>query len=770
LAYLDTDFKFVEVNSAYVLGSGYGKNELIGKNHFDLFPNKENEKIFQTVRDTGQPIEFHAKPFEYEVDPTRGITYWDWTLKPVKDKSGKVIGLILSLNDVTDGHKSKEKSKKSALKLLTFTSISIFLVEAIIMWLLIYIPGLSTLSRVLFDSFLLILIIFPILLVFIFRPLIYNITEKKRIQKSLINAYDMMEVEIRARTQELAESNKQLKTEIKNKENIEQELIAAKNDLEENVKLRTQELTEANKKLMDEINERNLAEEKLETERQRLFSVLDEIPASVHLVAMDHSIRFANRYFRDRFGNPKDQPCYKVLHGSDKPCKICEADQVFKLKMPGEFEERHSDGRLYHVYDYPFKDIDGEDLILQLGIDITEKKQAETDLKESEKKFRGLVNSMNDTVFTLDNQFRLTGIYGTYLEKLGLNISNYDGKKIADIVDKQNVHIHVDAMQEASTGKTVIYEWEADTPEGKVFFQNSLSPIYDNNDNLIEIVGVARDITRQKNMERKIIQTEKLMAVAQMSAMISHEFRNSLTSLKMILELQLESDSLVEPEKKSLNVALSSVSHMENIVGQLVTFSRPGPLQIGPVNLNEVIDECVQFIHIQIEKYKIELSIQLDDSLPILKLDVLRIKEVITNLLLNSIQSLSGKDDTVQKKLKVRTSKTVIQKQTWDQSYSGKKNGDNRYLSPDDETGQFLAMGTDCVLLQVEDNGSGIEPEEREHIFDPFFTTKSSGTGLGLPLVKRIINEHGGIITVDSSVNSGTILNVYLPVENDDKN
>lgn len=102
IAYFDIHFNFVLVNSAYAKASGYSIDDLIGKNHFDLFPNEENQMIFTKVRDTGQSIKFLDKPFEYENQPHRGITYWDWTLTPVKDNKGKVQGLILLLMETTE--------------------------------------------------------------------------------------------------------------------------------------------------------------------------------------------------------------------------------------------------------------------------------------------------------------------------------------------------------------------------------------------------------------------------------------------------------------------------------------------------------------------------------------------------------------------------------------------------------------------------------------------------------------------------------------------
>ena len=116
LAYFDEDFNFLAVNSAYAKGSGYQTEELIGKNHFVLFPNEENKKIFENVKKTGQPIKFFDKPFEYPDHPERGITYWDWTLSPIKNQDGEIRGFVLSLTETTQRKKMAEKLKESEEK------------------------------------------------------------------------------------------------------------------------------------------------------------------------------------------------------------------------------------------------------------------------------------------------------------------------------------------------------------------------------------------------------------------------------------------------------------------------------------------------------------------------------------------------------------------------------------------------------------------------------------------------------------------------------
>lgn len=118
LAYLDTKFNFIWVNSTYARGAGYTPKELVGKNHFALFPDEENKAIFKRVRDSGQTESFFNKPFVYENQPLRGTTYWDWTLAPVKDDEDKVQALVLSLIDTT-AHMKVEQLKDEFVNMIS---------------------------------------------------------------------------------------------------------------------------------------------------------------------------------------------------------------------------------------------------------------------------------------------------------------------------------------------------------------------------------------------------------------------------------------------------------------------------------------------------------------------------------------------------------------------------------------------------------------------------------------------------------------------------
>jgi PAS domain S-box-containing protein len=119
IAYMDKDFNFIQVNQAYAKADGKKPGYFVGKNHFALYPNKENEKIFRRVVKTGKPYSVYAKPFEYRAHPERGTTYWDWSVQPVKDSDGKVGGIVLSLLDVTERIKAEESVRHNEALLQT---------------------------------------------------------------------------------------------------------------------------------------------------------------------------------------------------------------------------------------------------------------------------------------------------------------------------------------------------------------------------------------------------------------------------------------------------------------------------------------------------------------------------------------------------------------------------------------------------------------------------------------------------------------------------
>ena len=223
----------------------------------------------------------------------------------------------------------------------------------------------------------------------------------------------------------------------------------------------------------------------------------------------------------------------------------------------------------------------------------------------------------------------------------------------------------------------------------------------------------------QKSQER-IIQTEKLSSLGQLSARLAHELKNPLTSIKMILQAILNGSSTPEMTKEDAEVILKEVKKLDIILTQFLTFAKPPPLELRPLNLGHMIKEVLSLMKIEFDRSRVEVFQEIS-GLPEIKGDYEKMTQVLINLLHNSIQAMPEGG-----KLKI-----VVQ--------------------------EIFDNNQRKVLLRVEDSGQGIPEEYQKKVFDPFFTTKEGGTGLGLSIVYSIIKEHHGSIDLQSQVGQGTV-------------
>ncbi|MFA4901884.1 MAG: PAS domain S-box protein [Desulfobaccales bacterium] len=198
----------------------------------------------------------------------------------------------------------------------------------------------------------------------------------------------------------------------------EESLNQAHDDLERKVADRTTELAQVNEELRSRLEQLERAEGALQSERQRLYSLLDGLPVGVHLVAPDYTIRFGNRTFWEDFGGKIEGHCYQLIYGRENPCEDCHAARVFETKIPQRFEDTLPNGKILQVNSYPFADIDGSPLVLILGIDITEQKRAEEKLQDSEGRFRQLIEQAADGFF-LHDQGRIIEVNQRACDSLG---------------------------------------------------------------------------------------------------------------------------------------------------------------------------------------------------------------------------------------------------------------------------------------------------------------------------------------------------------------
>ncbi|HWP97437.1 MAG TPA: PAS domain S-box protein [Syntrophomonadaceae bacterium] len=260
--------------------------------------------------------------------------------------------------------------------------------------------------------------------------------------------------------------------------------------------------------LHKEIIKRQHAEEKLLAERQRLFSVLDGLPAQVYLIAPDHSFRFSNRFFQERFGKPGDDPCYKVFHNRTEPCEQCSTFTAGKIEIQ-QGEWTYPDGYTYEVYDYPFIDVDGTELLLSFGLDVTECKKVELELSRSEEKFSKAFRSNPDWM-TISNlrEGRYIEINDAALSAIGYQRDEVIGHTVQELgiwAFPEERDLLLEQIQEHGNVRNLETTFRMKAGEIRNFLISA---------EIIDIggepylLGVSKDITRQRIIEERLRESE----------------------------------------------------------------------------------------------------------------------------------------------------------------------------------------------------------------------------------------------------------------------
>jgi len=242
--------------------------------------------------------------------------------------------------------------------------------------------------------------------------------------------------------------------------------------------------------------------------------------------------------------------------------------------------------------------------------------------------------------------------------------------------------------------------------------------------------GIVRDLTEQKNLEKQVLQTERLATIGKMAAKVAHEIRNPLSSISLNAELLEDEiggyDSANTAEAKTLLKAMiAEIDRVTALTEEYLQFSRLPEAQLAKGNLNQAIEEIVIFLRHELAQKKIELECHLQNMLPEVRFDRVQIRRALLNIIRNAIDAMPKGG-----KLKIETEKK-----------------DNK------------------AVIHIEDTGLGIPVDEIEKIFEPFFTTKDFGTGLGLAIVQQIVAEHGGEIFCKSKIGSGTTFSIIIPIK-----
>ncbi len=428
-----------------------------------------------------------------------------------------------------------------------------------------------------------------------------------------------------------------------------------------------------------------------------------------------------------------------------------------------EYRILHKNGKLIWVDDHCSLRFDYKNKLshyLGIIVDVSKRKQALQLFRESNERYKTLAENSYDLISEIDSDGKLLYVSPNFSTTLGFEPNEVAYTSLFKYIhpeDKESVYKEL----KKSSGQI---NHRLKHKNGEWLWFESAGKQYVTGDGLKRGVIVSRDISARKRLQQQIIRTEKLLAVGEMSAMIAHEFRNSLTSIKMILQLQKESFNARPAEKRPINIALDSIDHMESVLKQLLNFAQPASIMFQKADINHLLDDCVRFIELQAHKMAIQLSTRLDSTLPFILMHAPSLRECILNLILNATQAFEGDAVKIRRRILVSSERIILDEQLADTELSV----DNEYFkvkgSVPSKQEIILEVGTECALIRIADNGGGIEESFLAHIFEPFFTSKEKGTGLGLSISKRTINSHGGIIRAMSKKGRGTTFKIYLPL------
>jgi PAS domain S-box-containing protein len=500
--------------------------------------------------------------------------------------------------------------------------------------------------------------------------------------------------------------------DINSRKQAEAALRQAHDELEQRVHARTRDLS--------------LANQQLQLERQRFYDVLEMLPAYVVLLTPDYHVSHANREFRQRFGESHGRRCYEYLFQRSEPCEICETYKALKEMHPQEWEWTGPDGRNYAIYDFPFPDVDGSMLILEMGIDITERKQAEQELHIANTYNRGLLEASLDPLVTITPDGKIGDVNTATEQVTGCSRQELIGTDFSDYFSDPR-KARTSYRQVFKTGSVRDYELEIRHKDGHVTPVMYNASVYrDEAGQVRGVFAVARDITERKQFEAQLVQAEKHAVVGRMVGSIAHEINNPLQTIKNCLYLIQQDTPQDGPIQEPLEMAVSEATRITDLVGQLRELYRPhAGYEKKPADLLEILEEVHTLLTPHLKDSKVRWKPL--TGLQSCTINCVRdqILEVFLNISMNAIEAMQ-------------------------------------------HTGGVLSVDMTLCANQVgvvfKDTGTGVPPEILPRLFEPFMTTKNSGLGLGLSISYGIVQQHGGRIVAENCTDGGAAFTVWLPV------
>jgi len=383
-------------------------------------------------------------------------------------------------------------------------------------------------------------------------------------------------------------------------------------------------------------------------------------------------------------------------------------------------------------YDFSEEDITFlEDLASQISIfieDIFEKEEREEMLSflEEEVKFSEMVlRNIPVGIVVTDTDLNIKRVNDGFSLILKKEAKELIGKKICDFICSHPKGGFC-KIENSFINRTPLFKekFMIDIKGETIPLAITSSFVYGIGDTINGIILIIEDIREIAKLEEQLRRTERLSAMGKIAAYMAHEIKNPLASISTGIEFISEKLPKDENIKIYMDMILKEIYRLDRLIKNLLSFASRRPIKKIPVNIINLLKESILFITPEIIGKEVKILQNFEDEEIMVYLDPDQFKEVILNLLRNSIEAIEKEGEI---------------------EIGVKRFGNN-------------------VLLWCKDNGKGIKEEYLHSIFEPFFSTKKGGSGLGLAIVHRIVEEHGGKIEVESEYEKGTIFRIYLPI------
>ena len=502
-----------------------------------------------------------------------------------------------------------------------------------------------------------------------------------------------------------------------------------------------------------DISERKKAEDALKANEETFRKLFEVAPDGMYLSDLEGNFIDGNTAAQEIVGYRKEELIGQSYLTLDMlpPDQLTRAIELLNENLngnatgPDELTLKRKDGEpvTVEIMTIPVT-LQNQKAILGIARDISERKKAAAALKESEEKYRNILESIDDGYYEVDLAGNFTFFNDSMSRILAYPKEQMLGMNNREFMDEENAKMIFKAFNKVyRTGiSTKALDWKLIRKDGsQCFVETVVSLITDSSDQAIGFRGIARDVTERIKLEEQLRQAHKMESIGTLAGGVAHDFNNILHMIIGNTELALEDIPKWNPVHNNLEQIKSASLRAAGIVQQLLNFSRKADQEHKRIGAITVINEALKFLRSTIPT-TIEIRRTITNDEKMIMADPIQINQVLMNICTNASQEMEETGGVI--------NVTV----------------ENVDLNDKDMVNFPDLSAEEYVRIIISDTGPGIAPEILDRIFDPYFTTKETGkgSGMGLAVVHGIVKSHNGAITVESQINHGTTFKILFPV------